>query len=113
MLGLWVNVHLCDGIAESIQVLQEDADCCCEREDGIREDCCTDEKVHFQFAQEVQQTPTSIKVFKPALYVIYKLISFEIPSLLDSNNKVCAYSKEKDPPKEKIYLLNNSLVLYS
>ena len=113
MLGLWVNVHLCDGIAESIQVLQEDADCCCEDEDGLREDCCTDEKVYFQFAQEVQYTPASLKVFKPIFHVLFKLNSFEIPSLLDSDNKVYAYSIEQGPSKEKIYLLNSSLVLYS
>lgn len=111
MMGLWVNVHFCDGVAESVQVFQE-ADCCCEDERGDMDDCCKDEIVFFQFSNQLQH-PLSIvktfqvKVFSSQLNPITKFIL-----LIQEDQSIEAY-KPIIPPKKKIYLFHQSLTFYS
>ncbi len=111
MLGLWVNVHFCGGIAESVQVFEE-ADCCCEDEKGDMEDCCKDETVFFQFSNQLQHPLSIVKTFQVNV-LSTQLISFPKLLLIDQEDLSIQTYNPKIPPREKIYLFYQSLTFYS
>ena len=111
MLGLWVNIHFCEGIAESVQVFQ-DADCCCEDEKGNMEDCCKDETVFFQFSNQLQHPLSTVKTFQVNV-LSTQIISFPKFHLLDQEDVSILAHKPKITPRKKIYLLHQSLTFYS
>ena len=111
MLGLWVNVHFCDGTAESVQVFQE-ADCCCEDDKGNMDDCCKDEKVVLQFSNQLQHPLSIVKTFNAQVISLPIISFFKIPELSQVDLTTMVY-KPKKPKRKKIYLDNQSLTFYS
>lgn len=113
MLGLWVNVHTCDGVLESVQVLTETSDCCCIDTQGAMEECCQDELVFLQFSETLPVVLSPKKITFAWDNAIVPQLIVQTIFMKEKARVVTPLQELEFPEQRDIYLENQSLLYYS
>ena len=116
MIGLWINVHYCMGMVETVDVLHEQETCCCPMETPAQpseKDCCEDEIIVLQMDQEATLSLVSSDLRVPISSLTYNSPEYNVIPFDTQEAFIPEGNNTNVPILKRAILLKQSLIFYS